>query len=73
MYVCRGFHAVRTPLRRYWEMTTRIPINVTVPIDLIEKLDTIRGDIPRSRLIERFIRECMNSLQNKQPIEGNFF
>ena len=45
----------RTLLRKNMRMTLRIPVNMTLPRDLIERLDAVVGPRQRSAFVEEAI------------------
>jgi hypothetical protein len=41
---------------------TRVPKSLTFTIELWEKIDSDRGEIPRSRFVEKIIRRSLGDL-----------
>lgn len=51
------------------------PIGLSVPIAFLEKIDEVRGDVPRSRYIQRLLQKYYNgwpseAQKKKQEEEG---
>jgi len=42
-----------------------VPIDITIPIDVLRKLDSIRGDVPRSRFLTRLVKNVIGKEEVK--------
>lgn len=52
----------------YWidrSLITRTTVGVSIPVSLIDRLDSVRGSTPRSRLIVRFVEDGLALMEKK--------
>ena len=40
-------------------------ITVTIPLNILEELDIVRGDVPRSRFLTRLVRNVLEGGKKK--------
>ena len=44
----------------------RIRVSISMPPDLLEKLDSVRGGLPRSRVVSELVREFLEKREATQ-------
>jgi hypothetical protein len=38
-------------------------INLAVPLGMVERIDQVRGDVPRSRFVSRILEKALKTLE----------
>jgi metal-responsive CopG/Arc/MetJ family transcriptional regulator len=48
----------------------KILLGATVDPQLIKELDALRGEVPRSRIVERVLNQYLQSVMNEKKLRG---
>lgn len=56
-------------MRKTLRMTVRVPINLTLPPDLVAEIDTVAGPRSRSRFVEDAVRAALRRERLRVAVE----